>query len=236
MICQAEFISIKIFNTRHSFPNDWNDLLLLTSWFFHSYFIPGMKKYALTFLMALISLLLFSSSAFPFGGPLQVKNQFPLFLTLNPPYLETASYDNSLSISLSHSSIFMVKSSPSWSVSLDMELTELNLRYKKDIGNLFEIGFEIPLVSFNSGFMDNFLDSYHKTFGFPDYGRSNRPNDEFFYEVKWIEQGPEKVGFSEFTMDPTKLFEDFVQRNYEKDPRKEEILREGTAVLREVLQ
>ena len=78
----------------------------------------------------------------------------------------------------------------------------------------------------------------------PEGGRERVKEDQiekllakaFFYEVKWIEQGPEKVGFSEFTMDPTKLFEDFVERNYEKDPRKEEILREGTAVLREVLQ
>jgi hypothetical protein len=32
--------------------------------------------------------------------------------------------------------------------------------------------------------MDNFVDGYHSTFGFPDYGRSNRPDNEFLYEVR----------------------------------------------------
>ena len=32
--------------------------------------------------------------------------------------------------------------------------------------------------------MDNFLESYHKAFGFPDYGRSDRPVNEFLYEVR----------------------------------------------------
>jgi hypothetical protein len=32
--------------------------------------------------------------------------------------------------------------------------------------------------------MDNFLNSYHDTFGFPDYGRSERPNNKFLYEVR----------------------------------------------------
>jgi len=32
--------------------------------------------------------------------------------------------------------------------------------------------------------MDGFLNSYHDAFGFPDYGRSNRPDNEFLYEVR----------------------------------------------------
>jgi len=32
--------------------------------------------------------------------------------------------------------------------------------------------------------MDDFLRSYHNAFGFPDYGRSNRPDNEFLYEVR----------------------------------------------------
>ena len=49
-----------------------------------------------------------------------------------------------------------------------MEITELNLRFRKSINNFIELG-EVPILSFNSGFMDSFLDSYHDTFGFPDY-------------------------------------------------------------------
>jgi hypothetical protein len=39
-------------------------------------------------------------------------------------------------------------------------------------------------MSFNSGFMDGFLNSYHDAFGFPDYGRSRRPDNKFLYEVR----------------------------------------------------
>jgi hypothetical protein len=143
-----------------------------------------MKRYLLVPLGVIISLILLAAEAFSFGGPLETKNQFPLFLPLNPPYLETASYEHSLSAALSYSSVYMVRSSPAWSVNLDMEVAKLNIRYRKDILNLFELGIGIPILSFNSGFMDGFLNSYHKTFGFSDYGRSLRPNNAFLYEVK----------------------------------------------------
>ena len=124
------------------------------------------------------------SNALTFEGPLQVKNQFPLFIYVSAPYLESASIENSLSACLSYSSIYLVRESPEWSVGLDMEVTELNLRLKKNIKDFLEIGIDIPLVSFNSGFMDGFINSYHDAFGFPDYGRSNRPDNEFLYEVR----------------------------------------------------
>lgn len=143
-----------------------------------------MKKLAIIFLVLQMSVLLVPPMSFSFEGPLQVKNQFPLFIHINSPYLESANAEDSFSVSLSHSSVFMTKSSPAWSVQLDMELTELNLIYKKTIGNLTELGIEIPVLSLNSGFMDSFLDTYHKAFGFPDYGRSSRPRSEFLYEVR----------------------------------------------------
>lgn len=143
-----------------------------------------MKRYALKPLFIFIAIIAFASAVSASDSPLQVKNQFPLFLYLNSPYLETASYDDSFSITLSHSSIFMVRSSSDWVVNLDMELTELSLRYKKSVFNLFEVGIEAPFLSLNSGFMDGFLESYHSAFGFADYGRSTRPKDEFLYEIK----------------------------------------------------
>jgi hypothetical protein len=142
----------------------------------------AMKRYTLICLAFL--LFCSPSPALPFGGPLQVNNQFPLFLSINSPYLETASSEHSLSASISHSSVFMMRDSREWSVHLDMEVTELTLRYRRDIPTLCELGIEVPLVSFNSGFMDNFLETYHKTFGFSDYGRSMRPSNEFLYEVR----------------------------------------------------
>jgi hypothetical protein len=67
---------------------------------------------------------------------------------------------------------------------LDMEITELDIRFKKNIQDFIELGVDLPFVSFSSGFMDDFLKGYHDAFGFADYGRSNRPENEFLYEVR----------------------------------------------------
>ncbi|MBM4141216.1 MAG: DUF3187 family protein [Nitrospira sp.] len=131
-----------------------------------------------------LAFLSFSSIAYSFEGPLQVKNQFPLSLHINSPYLEKASPETSFSVSLSHSSINLFRNSSEWSVGLDMEITELTFRFRKNIQDFIELGIDLPLLSFNSGFMDGFINSYHETFGFPDYGRSNRPTNKFLYEVR----------------------------------------------------
>jgi hypothetical protein len=141
-----------------------------------------MKKRILLYLSILV--LFFTAKAFAFGGPLQIKNQFPLFLPINSPYLESAKTENSFSAALSHSSVYMTRDSAEWSVNLDMEVTELDLMFKKTIPGLFELGVEVPVLSTESGFMDDFLNTYHRTFGFADYGRSERPADSFLYEVK----------------------------------------------------
>lgn len=144
-----------------------------------------MKRYAFKFLLLIVLVSHgYPSSAFSFEGPLQVRNQFPPFLIVNPPYLESASYENSFSASLSHSSTYMVRNSPSWSVNIDLETTELNLRFKKVIADLLEFGIDVPVLCFSSGFMDDFLKNYHNAFGFSDYGRSGRPENEFLYEVR----------------------------------------------------
>jgi len=131
-----------------------------------------------------IVLFLRPAGGFSFEGPLQVKNQFPLFLHLDAPVVESAVNESAFSLSLSHSSIFMMKNSADWTVNLDMEVTELVLQYQRDIPDIFEVGIEVPVLSFSSGFLDSSLDSYHRAFGFSDYGRSSRPQNEFLYELK----------------------------------------------------
>jgi hypothetical protein len=116
-------------------------------------------------------------------GPLRVKNQFPLFLHLNAPFLEKAAGEDSLSLSLSYSSVFMKKRSADWLVDLDLESAEFNLTWKKMIPQGIELGLEIPFLGFSSGVLDYPLESYHNAFGFPDYGRSRYPKNQFRYQV-----------------------------------------------------
>ncbi len=142
-----------------------------------------MKKTAplLIVLLAVFSPL--CAFAVSFDGPFQVKNQFPIFVPVDQPYLEQAATENSFSLSLSHSSVFVMEESANWTAHLDIELTELNLRYKKDIPGLFELGIDVPVLRESAGFMDRPLAWYHRTFGFPDYGRNTRPRNQFLYEL-----------------------------------------------------
>jgi hypothetical protein len=181
MICQVKGSTIRNFNKRGWSRDASVDIPVRPELF---YGVMKRNVLPVLLLVMVITLCLLPAPASPFGGPLQVRNEFPLFLPINAPFMETAAYDHSLSVDFSYSSVYMVRSSAAWSVNLDMEIAELNFRYRRDILNLLELGIEVPFLSFNSGFMDDFLSKYHKTFGFSDYGRSGRPSNSFLYEVR----------------------------------------------------
>ncbi len=64
---------------------------------------------------------------------------------------------------------------------------------------------------------------------------AERLQDAFHYEVRWVAAEREHVAATEHTLDPLKLLGDFVDRTFEKDPRKDAIRAEGERILREVL-
>jgi Protein of unknown function (DUF3187) len=143
-----------------------------------------MNRHLTMTVVLFLSAFFFASPAVPFDGPFPVRNQFPLYRVINPPSLEKASLEDSFSADLSYASVYMVQSSSTWSIAADMEVAELDLRFRKSFNDSFELGIDVPFISFNSGFMDSFLNDYHRAFGFPDYGRSERPLNSFLYEVR----------------------------------------------------
>jgi len=141
------------------------------------------KRYS-TFCLAALLLCACQVAAVELAGPFQVKNQFPLFLYTDQPYLEPAALADSFSVSLSHSSLFVMEDSSAWSAHLDIELTELTVRYRRTMPGGVELGVDLPFVRATAGFLDRPLAWYHRAFGFPDYNRSSRPNNDFLYEVR----------------------------------------------------
>lgn len=125
-----------------------------------------------------------SSAAFSFEGPLQINNLYPIFLHADQPYLEKADIENSMSCGLSHSSTYTVEKSPEWVINIDMEITEINFRYKRILKKLIEFNMDIPVLIFSRGVMDGVLEDYHDAFNFDDYGRSKRPHNDFLYEIR----------------------------------------------------
>jgi len=129
------------------------------------------------------SLLLLPGMVLSFDGPLQVRNQFPLFHPLDPPFLESSAVRDSASVSVSHSSVYVTEHSSSWTVNMDFELTELAIRLKKRIGDRTEIGLDVPFLRPTGGFFDRPLEGFHDALGTGDYGRHERPHNEFLYEL-----------------------------------------------------
>jgi hypothetical protein len=127
--------------------------------------------------------LLLPGMVFSFEGPLQVRNQFPIFLPLDPPSFESAAVRDSAAVSLTHSSVYVTQHSASWTINMDLELTELAIRLKKRLNDRLEIGLDVPFLRPTKGFLDRPLESLHDTLGTGDYGRHERPHNEFLYEV-----------------------------------------------------
>ncbi len=105
------------------------------------------------------------ASASSFQGPLRVRNGFPLASILDAPYLERAVCEDSLSFSLSHSSVDFIESDRGLDFRIDLEATELAVRYGKTVAGSVEIGIDVPFASFNGGFLDESIVEFHKAFG-----------------------------------------------------------------------
>lgn len=143
-----------------------------------------MTKGCITFCFAALLLATSPAAAVELAGPFQVKNQFPIFLAADQPYLELAAPADSFSLSLSHSSTFVMEDSAAWSAHLDLELTELNVRYRRTVPGGLELGIDVPFLRATAGFLDRPLGWYHSVFGFSDYNRSSRPDNAFLYELR----------------------------------------------------
>jgi exonuclease SbcD len=64
---------------------------------------------------------------------------------------------------------------------------------------------------------------------------AERLSEAFHYEVGISYHDREKLSLAEFTLDPLTLFDEYVHLNYGDHPRLEEIMKEGEAILKEVL-
>lgn len=117
------------------------------------------------------------------GGPLQVRNQFPLFLGASPPFLESADVRDSVTMGLNHASVHLLETTADWKVHLDMETTIADIRLKKRIGDRSEIGLDVPVIRPAGGFLDGPLGEWHELLGVGDYGRGERPENDFLYVI-----------------------------------------------------
>ena len=118
-------------------------------------------------------------------GPVAVRTQNPVYLQtlgLTPVRAEVIPEGAiEARIDSAYSNLFEQGQSRNAKLDLDMEYWRLAPWFKYGITDDMELGLEIPLVNFTGGFLDAFIQRYHKFFGFPNGGRENVPNGRFSY-------------------------------------------------------
>lgn len=121
----------------------------------------------------------------PTPPPFGVPNQSPLALALLPFSPATAwvgpAGSHAFRLSTAYSSVFTKQSSKTTSLNLDMETFYLALRYDYVPRQGLQFGVEAPLIANWGGFLDNFIEDYHKAFGFPNGGRERVPQNLMRY-------------------------------------------------------
>jgi len=133
------------------------------------------------------------ASAPPDGGPIPLRNQHPVQLTvqhLDPVRAETVPAGEArLRSTLAYSSMFLASSSLGSSFTMDGELLRAAVRATVGLGDRFDLTLELPVLYGSGGFLDGFLVGYHDALQLPDQGRTGVPRDRF--QVSALYQGQE---------------------------------------------
>lgn len=119
--------------------------------------------------------------------PFYQNNRFtPLFMVLTPSPDSPDLPEKNLhvAVALDYSSIHIDEDTDDWESVVDLEYTTAELMVETRVCAYFSVKAEIPFVAMGSGFLDGFLNEYHELGNFPDYGRPERPNNEFLYYIR----------------------------------------------------
>jgi hypothetical protein len=166
----------------------------------------GKSLLVIAVLVALVGMTCSASADF---GPLQVQNRFPLFLMFLTPRPVSALPPGqgvlNAALAIDYSSVYVNESSSQWRILMDMETTVGDLSFAYGITDRVAVRLNIPLVNMSGGFLDGFLKSYHDALGVGDYGRENRPQNSFAYQINkggaaWIEADSGGLRLADMTL------------------------------------
>ena len=120
---------------------------------------------------------------YPAKGPFPMRTQHPVYLQmvqLTPAKAEVLPTGNfEVRVDSSYSNLYERVNA----INLDMELWYLNWVATYGLLPNLEVGLELPLIHFGTGFLDSFIQNYHNAFGFPNGGRDQVQNGLFTYRI-----------------------------------------------------
>ena len=121
-------------------------------------------------------------------SPFHTQNQSPLVSIYGLPAIGEAKVatksEGNLRLTLDQASHYVNEVRAGESLVLDGESTRLTLSGRYGLGHRMELGIHIPFLIAGGGFLDNFLENYHSTFGFPNGGRELAPKNRLIYRYQ----------------------------------------------------
>ncbi|NPV04657.1 MAG: DUF3187 family protein [Syntrophaceae bacterium] len=148
-----------------------------------------MKRLPAILTAALLGLLFAPSTGMPADmAPFHVSNRSPLVQIFGLPAAGDARVlpegQRELALALDLANHFIDVSARREQLVLDGETVRLSLAGRMGIGARTEIGFELPWIRQGGGFLDGFIESYHRTFGFPQGGRDKAPGGRILFQYQ----------------------------------------------------
>jgi len=148
----------------------------------------AMVKYCLRGLGILL-LLAFAPKAFAVNiSPFPTSNQSPLVAVYGLPFVGDAKViggkEKSVRLAADLASNYITNDNARENIVLDGESLRLGLSARYGIGGDIDLGIDVPFWIIGGGFLDNFIESYHSTFGFSNGRRELAPKNRLLYRYR----------------------------------------------------
>jgi len=122
-------------------------------------------------------------------GPLAVRVQHPFSLTLLSMHPRRAAVqeegETGSALDLAYTSIHEVQTLGPQSVHFDGETARSSFRLRHGVGNGWDVESGASVLFGTSGFLDAFIEGFHKFFGFPDAGRPLLERNQYRMRLRY---------------------------------------------------
>lgn len=144
-------------------------------------------RWSFYFVSALVLATLWSRQIAADDSPFATSNRTAFVRSLGLPNIEDAraltEQQNTIAFTLEQTSQFAIDDQGPEQAFLDGESSTATLKLRRSLSTRFALGLDIPFVSHDGGFMDSFVEGWHRAFGLPNARREEFPRDQLLFAV-----------------------------------------------------
>ncbi|MEM8496892.1 MAG: DUF3187 family protein [Pseudomonadota bacterium] len=144
-------------------------------------------RWSFHFVYGLVLATLWSSQIAADDSPFATSNRTAFVRSLGLPNIEDAralkEQQNTIAFTLEQTSQFAIDDHGSEQAFLDGESTTATLKLRRSLSSRFVLGLDVPFISHDGGFMDSFVEGWHRAFGLPNARREEFPRNQLLFAV-----------------------------------------------------